>query len=176
MRITSALLAFALAACGHVNTTPDASHAADAAVDTSMAADASLTFTMAGAWSCSPTGTDCEDIYDFDVTAASMITVDLTAVTGPSLPRLGLFAGTTTSATNLFTGSSTAACAPTQDTDYSQGPTLVSPGHYRVTVGRDWGKSVSSDGTYTVKITATNALSNVSQTSNDTASNQGHCP
>ncbi len=171
------MLAFALAACGHVNTTPDAATNADSKpIDASTAPDASLTFTMANSWTNCPVMVDCEDVYDFDVSAAAHVTVSLTMITSSSLPRLGLYAGSTTSGIDLFTGQNTAACGTATDVDFSQGPTLVSPGHYRAVVGRDWGKSSTLMGTYTVTISADTALANVQQTADDQASSQGHCP
>ena len=177
MRIRSiASFALALAACGHVNTSSDAPLPADAKpVDTAVAVDAQLSFTMNGMWSCT-VSIDCEDIYDFDVPAGGSVTAKITAVTNSSATRLALFAGTSTSSTDLFTGDGMAACSISQDTDFSQGPTLVSPGHYRLAVGRDSQNSANQSGTYTITIDVTTGLSNVSQTSDDTASNQGHCP
>jgi hypothetical protein len=97
-------------------------------------------------------------------------------VTDASATRLSLFAGASTASTDLFTGDSSAACSISQDLDFSQGPTPVSAGHYRVAVGRDYENSAGATGTYTIEIDVTTGLTNVSQTSDDVMSMLAMCP
>jgi hypothetical protein len=198
MRLSSLFLAcLGAAACGKVVNAPDASHVADAPVtadapiaDAPITIDApvmidarppdgatgSTTFTSNSQWSCASL-TDCEDVYDFDVAASAKITATISAVTGASTPRLGLFAGTTTTGTDLFTGAAKDLCSASnqQDVDLTGGPVTVAAGHYRLTVGRDWNASAGAAGTYTITITSTVTLSNPTQSADDQASNQPHC-
>ncbi len=186
MRPRLFLAAITLAACGHVETpTVDAHKAADApaTADAPPPPDARppdampgvRTFTANSTWNNCPTQVDCEDVYDFDVAASGTVSATVSAVTMNSVPRLELFQGTATTGTNLFDNAATPVCG-TMDTDLSAGPTAVAATHYRLAAGRDWGNSAGLTGTYTITITATVDLDNVSQTADDAPSNLPHCP
>jgi hypothetical protein len=186
MHRASVVAAFALAAaCGHVETptvdahaSADAPEVADAPDDAALPPDAKpgqSKYTNSSNWSCA-SGSDCEDIYDFDVNASDMLTATVSGITGNSVPRLSLYKGATATGTNAFDNLTAPICG-VSDMDLAAGPVQVSAAHYRLAVGRDWLKSAGSGGNYTITVTTTAAsLSPEGQTSNDTASSEGHCP
>jgi hypothetical protein len=191
MRSSFVVIVLGAAACGNVKpNTPDAkgSSSIDApagAVDAPSSADApstpdapagTTTFTMDGEWHCS-VGVDCEDVYDFDIPASSQVTIAITKVTMASVARTGLFAGNATTGTNLWNSTATDVCAPNnaQDVDLDAGPVTIGAGHYRLTVGRDWGFSGDANGTYTVTFRSSAGLVAKGATADDQASQQAHC-
>jgi len=190
--VLSALILSGAAACGNVKPTsfdaPGGSIDApagtidaklitpDAPPGTPDAPAGTTSFTKDAAWNCA-SGVDCEDVYDFDVAASSQVTVAITSVTMSSTPRTGLFKGTTTTGTNLWNNAATDLCSTQnkQDIDLNAGPVTIGPGHYRLTVGRDWGFSASATGTYTVTFHSSTAISAQGATADDQASNQAPC-
>lgn len=132
-----------------------------------------MTFTKANSWNCA-NSVDCEDVYDFDFAANASVTIKVTNVDGASVARLALFKGTTTSGTNLLNGAAKDICGA-QNTDLSAGPVTLSPAHYRLTVGRDWGQSAGAAGNYTVTVTSSTSFAGGSQTGDDVASAEPHC-
>lgn len=159
-----------LAACGSVKGSPDA-RPADAMPD---AVVTQTMYTLDATWSCADS-VDCEDVYDFDLPASASVTAKVTAVTGASVPRLGLFKGTGTTGNNVFTNAATDLCG-TQDTELDAGPATVAAGHIRVAVGRDWGASAGSAGTYTITIMSAPGFVPRGPTADDQPSNQAACP
>src|SRR5215471_9622551 len=140
-----------LGACGKV--VPPAADAHPTA-DAAPAADAPpSTYTNSTGWSCA-SSTDCEDVYDLVFTAPGTVSVKVSPVSTDSMARLAIFAGTATTGKNLFNNTANVICGSGQGADVSGGPLSVSAGHYQLAVGRDWGFSLSSDGTYTVTVTA----------------------
>ena len=191
MRSSFVFLVLGAAACGNVK--PSSVDAPAGAIDAPAGAidspvslpdagppDApagTTTFTKDGAWNCA-SGIDCEDVYDFDIPSSSSVNVAITLVTGNSTARTGLFAGTATTGTNKWNNAATDLCSTqnTQDIDLNAGPVTVAAGHYRLTVGRDWGFSAGAAGTYTVTFRSSAGLSAQGATADDQTSNQAHCP
>jgi hypothetical protein len=177
MRTLLFALGIAAAGCGNVNQPgADAATAIDAegpAPDACV--DCTMQFGNDSGWDC-PSNVDCVDVYDFETFDANAVTVTVTAVTGSSCPRLALFAGSAATGTNLMNAGTTDVCQLTQDTDLMVGPvTMGAPGHYQLTVGRDWGFSGGAAGTYTVDATFTRPVIAGGQQADDVASSDPPC-
>lgn len=105
-------------------------------------------------WACD-TGETCQDVYVVDLVAGQTVTVAVTDITGDSVPRLALFApGVPLSGTNLFTGSNNDRECVGQDANDSASATATVTGTYRFVIGRDWGSSAGTDGTYSYTVSA----------------------
>lgn len=128
-------------------------------------------------WACAA-GVSCQDVYDFTMTAGSVIMVKVSNVTGNSVSQLALYGpGTALGGTNLLTGTtselrctSSGSCAGYTAGEQKTGVILTQTGTYRVAVTRDWGKSCGSSGNYRLDLTSSIAFQPISQSVNNQAS------
>ncbi len=131
-----------------------------------------------GGWDCA-IGENCQDVYDFDLPAGVSLSLSATNVTGASVARAAVFApGVALDGTNLLTATNADfGCGP-------QNQNLVAPpidttveGTHRVAIGRDWGYSAGSSGTYTLNLGVTTIPSALPmQTVDDVNSEAPNCP
>jgi hypothetical protein len=124
------------------------------------------THTVSSDWSCG--GHDCQDVYDVTVQAGATVTIAVTAVTGNSVVRLAAFGpGVGLDGTNLLTGLSEDRQCVDQDASDTTSFTAATAGTYRIAVGRDYGSSAGSSGTYTLTVTVNGSLTFIGQTADD---------
>src|ERR1700733_45617 len=172
--------------CGSVHSNADANKSGDAPATTDAPrsvdappkpadADISAAFSMDGTWTCG-VGVVCENVYDFDISQNSSVTASVTTVTAESVARLAMFAGTTTTGTNLLDNATTVDCAGQQDGNVTPAAiTVATTGHYRVTVGHD-NRSSGSTGTYIITVTTSTPFTIDGQTATNVTSMQANCP
>lgn len=128
------------------------------------------TYTVDGSWNCE-LGESCQDVFDFETFVGTRVTVEVSNLTGASVPRLAVFEGADLSTTNRLNGLTSDRECVGQDTDDSDESSSLSLGLHRWAVGRDWGSSAGTDGTYTATLTTEDApLIILGQTSDDTPS------
>lgn len=127
-------------------------------------------YTASTGWNCAA-GTSCQDVFDFETLAASTLTASVTSVTGASVVRMAVFDGAALDTTNRLNGNLADRLCATQDASDAATSASLAAGLKRVAIGRDWGLSAGSSGTYTVTITTPNVpLVANGQTVNDVAS------
>ena len=115
-------------------------------------------YSFSGSWSCGD-GSSCQDVYDIELESGMVLSVDVTNVTGASVPRLALFApGVELDGINLLTGTTEDRECVGQDMDDSFNYVASANGTYRLAVCRDWGSSAGGDGTYQVSITSSEPI------------------
>lgn len=145
--------------------------------DSPLAPTGITSYNTNSSWSCA-TGVSCQDVYDFTMTAGSVITVGVSNVTGNSVSQLALYGpGIALGGNNLLTGTnselrctSVASCSGYAAGEQKTGVILTQTGTYRVAVTRDWGKSCGSSGNYRLDLTSSIAFQAVSQSVNNGAS------
>lgn len=132
--------------------------------------DNATSYTINGSWSCA-IGVSCQDVYDFTLTAGSSIAIYVTGVTGSSVLRLAVFnPGVALSGTDLLTGLNYDRRCTGQNIDDSVNFLARTTGTYRIVVGRDWGNSAGSSGSYTLTVNSGLAMQFITQSANDIAS------
>ncbi len=93
----------------------------------------------------------CQDVFEIYLEAGSTLTVTHDQITGDSVSRLAAFApGVPLSGVNLFWGTARDVACSGQDGSQSYTTQISQTGTYQVAVGRDWGASAGSAGTYRV--------------------------
>jgi hypothetical protein len=129
-------------------------------------------------WDCG-SGENCQDVYDIDLPAGVNLTIAATNITGASVARAAVFEpGVGLDGTNLLTGASADyGCGP-QNADLVTPPVAIaSAGTHQVAIGRDWGYSAGSAGTYTLSIGVDAVLSTTpAQTVDDVNAEAPNCP
>lgn len=141
-------------------------------------AQCGYTFAAASGWNCA-SGVNCQDVYDFTTVTSTPVTVAVTSVTGNSVVRMAVFDGNALNTTNRLNGKLTDRMCVAQNTNDSVTSANLPTGLHRIAIGRDFGSSLGTNGTYFVTISTANApLSPNGSTSNDTASqlSGGACP
>ena len=129
-------------------------------------------------WTCA-VSVSCQDVYDLDIPAVTNLSVNVTNVTGNSVIRLAVFApGVALNGTNLLNSSNNDRECVGQNANDSVAFIASGSGVYRLAVGRDWGSSAGTSGTYTVTVTADMEFVPLGSTSNNTASQAAgsQCP
>ncbi|EQA43785.1 hypothetical protein LEP1GSC050_1854 [Leptospira broomii serovar Hurstbridge str. 5399] len=136
-------------------------------------------------WAC-PSLTNCQNVYDTQFVLSDTLTITVSAVTGASVLRLSVYGpGSALSGTNLINGSVNDRTCPSPPTNSNQnvGDSISLPistlGVYRIAVGRDWGSSAGSSGTYTLKLSTTkSSMTSLLKTVTNTAtlSSGMQCP
>ncbi len=138
--------------------------------DANSANDCRTTQVIASGWSCAA-GSSCQDVYDLQVPAGATLTVNVGSVTGASVLRLALFGpGVALSGTNLLTGVAQDRMCMGQNQADGYVFTVAASGTYRLAVGRDWGSSAGSAGTYQLSLASSVPFSPQGQTVNDSGS------
>jgi hypothetical protein len=135
-------------------------------------------FTGNYGWTCAPTGTNCQDVFNFTVTAGSVFTIRVNTVSSGSVAQLALYGpGVSLGGVNLLTGTTKELrCTTGGDCnlfiagEHVSAITLSQAGTYRLAVTRDWGNSCGGTGTYHLEVTSTVAFQVAGQTVEDQAS------
>lgn len=128
-------------------------------------------------WTCS-SGVNCQDVFDFTITAGSVLTVRVNNVSAGSASRIALYGpGTSLGGTNLLTGTtSELRCTNATNCDLFTGGeqkvglTVNQTGTYRLAVTRDWGVSCGATGTYRVELASSQTIVVGTQSVQDAAS------
>jgi hypothetical protein len=118
--------------------------------------------TINDSWSCSAS-INCQNVYDYylnNPAAGDSLSMNVTNVTGSSVVRMSVFGpGVALSGTNLINGSLNDHVCPHPPTGANQNASasasvtsLAGAGICRVAIGRDWGSSGGSSGTYTLTV------------------------
>lgn len=127
-------------------------------------------YEVSSSWTCGA-GDDCQDVYDLSIPAGADLVINITSVTGASVPRLALFGpGSPLNGTNLLNGSSNDRQCVGQNANDSVAVVAGDAGVYRLAVGRDWGESAGASGEYTLTVTSSLAFVPLGQTADNTAS------
>lgn len=110
---------------------------------------------LAGTWDCAFNET-CQDVFELELTAGSTLTVDVTSITGASVPRLALFApGDDLDGVNLLTGATLdRECVGQDEDDGFADFAVTTSGTYLLAVGRDWGSSAGFSGSYALDVSS----------------------
>jgi len=135
------------------------------------------TFTGTYGWTCA-TGVNCQDVFDFTVTAGSVLTIKVSNVTDGSASQIALYGpGVALGGVNLLTGTTkelrctvAASCSLYTGGEQKVGVTAATTGTYRLAITRDWGVSCGATGTYKVEMTSTVAFQQSIQSVQDGAS------
>jgi hypothetical protein len=127
-------------------------------------------YQVSSSWSCG-SGVDCQDVYDLDLPAGASLVINLTGITGNSVPRLALFGpGSALSGTNLLNDSTNDRECVGQNINDSVAVVAGAAGVYRLAVGRDWGASAGATGNYTLTVTSSLDFVPLGRTVDNTAS------
>jgi len=111
-------------------------------------------------WVCG-TSEDCQDVFEIDFKANSLVTFAATDVSTGSIVQVALYApGVALGGTNLLTGSTneyrcgyiSGTCSENEHGQLINDFLIPSAGTYRFAVTRDWGNSCGSDGTYKLMV------------------------
>jgi hypothetical protein len=145
--------------------------------DTDEPSDGVTSFTGSFGWTCA-SSTDCQDVFDFNFEAGSVITIRVNHVSPGSASQLAFYApGVALGGVNLLTGNSKELrCTSASACDgFTVGEQLNSyavavGGSYRIAVTREWGSSCGGTGTYRLEVTSTKAFQHLGQTKEDTPS------
>lgn len=140
------------------------------------APNGTTSYTKSLGWTCA-SGVDCQDVFDFQMTAGTTVTFKVTNVSSGSVAELALYGpGSALSGTNLFTGNATAvlcnvgaSCDNNTAGQAIENFAITHTGTYRLTVTRNWGFSCGGSGTYDLSVTSASTFQPLGQTSDDTA-------
>jgi hypothetical protein len=122
-------------------------------------------FQTTGAWACAGIGVNCQDVYEIDVNAGTLVGVSVSDVTGWSAVRMAVYENI--GITNLFTNDAKDFRCSEQNGPTAYSFTAPSTGRYRIAIGRDWNFSGGSSGTYSVLLTASSPFISHGLTVND---------
>ncbi len=132
--------------------------------------------TVNGSWSCS-VSTDCQDVFDIDIFAGNTVNINVTNVTGSSVVRMAVFApGVALTGPNLLNGGITDQSCTSQNASASTSFSTTLAGVYRIAIGRDWGSSAGSSGTYTLTVTSSPVMLDNGQTVKRLTMARLNCP
>ncbi|MCB9681218.1 MAG: hypothetical protein H6733_07070 [Alphaproteobacteria bacterium] len=130
-------------------------------------------------WECA-VSTSCQDVYDVDLVAGTTVDLTVYAVSGSSVVRLAMFPpGTALDGTNALLGGTYDQMCWTQNTSAQRSSFHIdTTGTWRVAVGRDWGASSGTGGTYTFELNQHGSWATFTPTVDDEASQAtgGQCP
>ncbi len=136
-------------------------------------------------WDCA-TSVDCQDVFNVQFTAGSVVTIQATETTGGSVLQVALYApGVALGGKNLLTlDANELRCDFVSGcNNNTAGQTVTdfvvpSNGVYRLAVTRDWGNSCGGSGTYRLIIDSDVDFSTPNQTADDvaTAAPGWRCP
>jgi hypothetical protein len=126
-------------------------------------------------WTCAQS-VDCQDVYNIDFTAGTIVGIGVVDLTDNSIAQMSLYApGVPLGGINLFTGTENehlcntiGDCNAMPDqvvTDLA----LAQGGVYRLAVTRNWGESCGGTGTYRLVINSDKRFESPVRTVNDTA-------
>ncbi|TGK00349.1 hypothetical protein EHQ53_09580 [Leptospira langatensis] len=145
------------------------------AIAAAAAAVPTATETQSDTWTCS-FSTNCMEVYKLSFTQTDTLSIAVSSVTGGSVLRLAFYSGTALNGTNLLNGSTnerTCPAPPTagnQDQPDSTSLAIPSTGIYTLTVGRDWGASLSGTGTFSLNLSTTqSSMTGFTKTATDIA-------
>lgn len=122
-------------------------------------------FQSPGAWACAGVGVNCQDIYEIEVPAYTLVGVSVMDVTGFSAVRMAAYQDI--GITNLFTNDAKDFRCSGQNGPTAYSFTAPAAGRYRIAIGRDWNFSGGSSGTYNVTLTASSPFVSHGLTVND---------
>lgn len=119
------------------------------------------TFSGDFGWTCA-SGVNCQDVFDFTVTAGSVLNVRVSNVSDGSASQVALYGpGVALGGTNLLTGTNNElrcitapSCSSYTAGEQKVGVTAATTGTYRLAVTRNWGISCGATGTYNVQLTS----------------------
>ena len=128
-------------------------------------------------WICA-SGINCQDVFDLQLTAGSVLTIRVTNVSSGSVAQLALYGPsvalggvnlltTTTKELRCLAG---AGCSTFTAGEHVDAITVTQTGTYRLAITRDWGTSCGGTGTYRLDVTSTQAFQVMGQTVEDQAS------
>ncbi|TGK05102.1 hypothetical protein EHO59_09520 [Leptospira semungkisensis] len=130
------------------------------AIAASIAATPQATEAKTDTWNCS-FATNCVEVYKLNFTQTDTLSIAVSSITGGSVLRLAFYSGTALNGTNLLNGSTNERTCPSpptagnQDVGDSTSVAIPSTGVYTLTVGRDWGASLSGSGTFSLNLSTT---------------------
>jgi hypothetical protein len=118
---------------------------------------------------------NCQDVFDFSVTAGSVLTIRVTNVAPGSASQIALYGpGAALGGMNLLTGTTNelrctvaASCNLFTGGEQKVGVAAAQTGTYRIAVTRHWGLSCGSTGTYLLEVISTVAFEPGIQTVQD---------
>jgi hypothetical protein len=104
-------------------------------------------------WTC-PSSQNCQDVFDFNVAAGSVLTIRVTNVSAGSVSPIALYApGVALGGTNLLTGNSNelrcttgSSCDDFVAGEHVDAISVQAAGTYRLAVTREWGTSCGGRG------------------------------
>jgi len=118
----------------------------------------SFTLNQTGDWICDP-GEICQDVFEVEVAEGSVVSIDLTAITGNSDARIAaLRPGASLDASNVILARSSDYSCAGQDADEHAGFVADIGGRWQVVVGRDWSLSGGNTGTYALEVQSNQAF------------------
>jgi hypothetical protein len=134
-------------------------------------------FTANLGWTCA-NGVNCQDVFDFEVTAGSVLTVKVLNVSSGSVAQIALYGpGSALGGINLFTGdtkelrcTSGNSCSDFTAGEHVDSYAATQDGVYRVAVTRDWGTSCGGTGTYRLEVSSSKGFVPDGQTAEDAPS------
>lgn len=126
------------------------------------------TLSISSDWDC-PSGFDCQDVYEIDLTAGASISIEVSSVTGNSVARIAaLRPGSALNSSNVILGTDRDLSCAGQNGDEQASFVAHQSGTWQIVVGRDWGLSAGSSGTYSLAVTSSLAFSSeLEQADND---------
>lgn len=134
-------------------------------------------FSQSQNWTCAQS-TNCQDVFNIDFAANSIVSLGATDVTGGSIVQLALYApGVQLGGINLLTGNTNefrcgtvVDCDSLPDGQAVQEFLLVGGGVYRLAVTRDGSDSCGNAGTYLLSIGSDKGFPTPSRSYNDITS------
>jgi hypothetical protein len=137
------------------------------------------------AWDCT-ISENCQDVFNIQFTAGSVVTFQATETTGGSVLQIALYGpGVTLGGTNMFTLDANeyrcnfvSGCNNNVDGQTVADFRIPASGVYRLAITRDWGNSCGGVGTYRLIINSDKTFSTPNQTVDDVASQapDSRCP
>ncbi|MCW7464417.1 hypothetical protein [Leptospira levettii] len=127
-------------------------------------------YSFSGDWNCS---VNCQDVFEVDVLANGNYGFNVSSVTNSSVLRWSFMApAIPLNGTNLFNSLTNDTMCYGQDIGDNRSYSTSALGKYQLTIGRDYGASAGTQGTYNLSITISPSSPSftVVQTQNDTAS------
>jgi hypothetical protein len=133
-----------------------------------------LSFDEVFDWACE-SGDNCQDVFDMELTAGSIMTFQATETTGGSVLQVALYGpDEPLGGTNLFTGDTSelrcnyvSGCSNNTAGQMVNDFVVPADGTYRFAVTRDWGASCGGSGTYRLIIDSDTGFPGVTQTVDD---------
>lgn len=123
----------------------------DDALSIAPAAQCYWTYFISGSWACA-SATSCQDVFDTPVTDGATVVTSVFDVSSGSAVRMAAYGpGEPLTGVNLLTGSlDDYRCTGAGESVTTEVPTTS--GTYRLAIGRDWGASAGSAGTYSATV------------------------